>query len=150
MSDIGNYDPRSAWDHARRMELVRHAHDLGHKDITEQMPKDLIVRRLKALGAPPPNTPLRPLQPIGGTVNPRAGDTTPTSHRNGNSRSAGSGEIEIDAGELLEQEFAAQQAAPRQLGFNEMRAELKAAGVKLDRRWNKEAVKAEWEKLSGQ
>lgn len=148
MSDIGNYDPRSPWDHARRMELVRHAHDLGHKDISETMPKELIVKRLKALGAPPPNTPLRPLTPIGGTVDPRSGDTHPGSHRNGAAKSVATGEIEIDAGELLEQEFAAQ-SAPKNLGFHEMRAELKAAGVKLDRKWNKEAVKAEWEKLNG-
>ncbi len=147
MSDIGNFDPRTPWDHARRPELVRHAHDLGYKDITEQMPKDLIVKRLKALGAPPPSTPLRPLMPIGGTYDPRAGDTSPTSHKNGASINVATGETEIDAEELLEQEYAAQSA---QKGFNEMRAELKAAGVKLDRKWNKEAVKAEWEKLNGQ
>lgn len=147
MSDIGNYDPRTAWDHARRMELVRHAHELGYKDITEQMPKDLIVKRLRALGAPPPNTPLRPLQPIGGTLDPRSGDTRPDSHRNGAAKTFG-GETEIDAGELLEQEYAAQ-SAPRELGFNEMRAELKAAGVKLDRKWSKADVKAQWDKLNG-
>lgn len=145
MSDIGNYDPRSAWDHARRIELVRHAHECGYKDITEHMPKDLIVKRLKALGAPPPNTPLRPLQPIGGTINPRAGDTRSDSHKNGVPQSATSNEVEIDADELLEQEYAQQK---RDLGFNEMRAELKAAGVKLDRKWDKAKVKEEWQKLS--
>jgi hypothetical protein len=143
MSDIGNFDPRSAWDHARRMELVRHANDLGYKDITEQMPKELIVRRLQALGAPPPNTPLRPLQPIGGTIDPRTSDTHPGSHKNGTAKQIAASD-EIDATELLEQEFASQNANK---SYNEMRAELKAAGVKLDRRWNKEAVKAEWEKL---
>ena len=102
MPHADDLDPRSAWDHARRLELVRHANDLGFKDITEIMPKDLIVKRLKALGAPPPNTPLRPLQPIGGTLDPRAGDTHPDSHRNGSPRVVSAGEIEIDADELLE------------------------------------------------
>jgi len=52
--------------------------------------------------------------------------------------------MEIDADELLAREWGQQK---KEFGFNEMRAELKAAGVKLNRRWNKEAVKAEWEKL---
>ena len=137
MSDA--FDPRDAWGHARRIELVRHANAMGHTDIIEQMPKELIVKRLKALGVPPPTVPLRPLMAPGGNYNPRSGDTSPTSHKAG-AVPVKSAPDEIDADELLEQEW--QQKKPvADMNWHEMRAELKARGIKIDRKWRMDDVR---------
>jgi hypothetical protein len=124
------------------MECYRYAAELGIKEIYEPMPKDICVKIFTAKGVLPPKVPVRS---IGKDMNARAWDTSPTSHRSNTERPPEPTKTaEIDADELLAREWGQQK---KEVGFNEMRAELKAAGVKLNRRWNKEAVKAEWEKL---
>lgn len=128
-------DPRDGWARARRREVFRYAQELGFKDIVEQMPKDLMVRLLKSRGAAQPKVPLRPL-----------GQERPTDSHHINSAQAET--TEIDADELLAQEWAAQQKPDiANMSFNDMRAELKAAGVKLDRKWRMDDVRAQLEKL---
>ena len=137
MSDA--FDPRDAWQHARRIELVRYASEIGHPEIVEQMPKNMIVEKLKALGVPPPSVPLRPLMAPGGNYDPRSGDTTPVSHRTGKAPIKNIPD-EIDADELLAQEWS-QKKPVEQMGWHEMRAELKARGIKIDRKWTKDDVR---------
>lgn len=135
-------DPRGPWSTARRMEVFRYAKEKGVSEIKEQMPKDVMVRILQAKGIAPPN--VRP-RLIGKNFDPRSWDTDINSHHyNGNEQPSKPAEtVTIDADELLEREWKSQEVK----GYNEMRAELKAAGVKLSRRWNKDDVRAEWEKL---
>lgn len=53
------FDPRDPWAKARRIEIYRHGRVHGATDIQEDMPKDLMVRRLKARNIPPPVVPPR-------------------------------------------------------------------------------------------
>jgi hypothetical protein len=83
-------------------------------------------------------------------MNPRNGDTTPDSHRGTLSPIVLPKPIEttvtIDADLLLEQAWAIEEQKLRQpakeLTWNEMRAELKAKGIKINRRWRMADVKA--------
>lgn len=130
------FDPRDPWARTRRMQLVQYAEQLGIKEISEQMPHTVIVRKLKALGVKPPNGPQVPLG-----APPRSEAVTPSSPDT----------IVLDVDELAELQWQAQQtpkARPiAEMTFNEMRAELKSGGVKLNRRWRMDEVKAELEKL---
>lgn len=140
-------DPRDPWALPRRMEIFRYAKELGIAEIVEAMPKELMVKRLKARGIQPPKVPPRP---IGKNLDYRSGDTSPDSHHyNGSPVVADqtAKTVEIDADDLLEAEWRASQQPKKELGFMEMRSELKKAGVKLNRRWRLPEVKAEWEKM---
>lgn len=138
------FDPRDLWATARRIEVYRHAKEHNVPDISEDMPKDLIVKRCKAAGLPPPSVPRRPI----GSVDPRIGDTNPNSHHAGEGSVAKSEEVEtIDADDNLEREWKTQQQKPvNDMNINELRGACKAKGIKLSRRDNMQAMKA---KLSG-
>ena len=146
MIPTDTFDPRDPWAKTRRMELVRYAAELGIKDIVEQMPKDLMIKRLKAHGVQPPRVPPRP---IGKNFEARSGTDLNSHHFNGSEQASKTTEVlEIDADELTERQWAAQQKPDIvKMGFNDMRAELKAGGVKLDRKWRLDDVRAQLEKL---
>lgn len=135
-------DPRGPWAVARRMELVRYAHELGHIDIVEQMPKELIVKRLQALGVPPPSVPPRPI----GIGNPRSGDTDINSHKyNGAKIKTETERVEISAEDLMEREWSNTIIAQDnfdKMSINELRNECKARGIKLARTDRVEHLKA--------
>ena len=144
MTPTVTLDPRGPWASVRRMECYRYAAELGIKEIYEPMPKDLCVKIFTARGVPPPKVPMRS---IGKNMDARAWNTTPGSHHSNLEQRQPTKALEIDADELLAREWGQQK---KEVGFNEMRAELKAAGVKLDRRWRLAEVKAEWKKLNGE
>jgi hypothetical protein len=124
-------DPRDPWMRARRIELVRYAHEKGMaSEISEQMPKDLIVKRMKAKGLPPPSVPPRPL---GGP--PRSGDTSPDSHHyTGPQVEVKQDTVTVDAADLAEREWAARQDKPfDQMDIRELRSACKAKGIALKR-----------------
>ena len=107
-------DPRDKWQHARRIELVRYALENGHPDITEDYPKNLIIKKLKALGLPPPNVPPRPIG-----SGPRSGDTDLNSHHYNGSPAPHQQKtetVEIDADELMALEFEARKRRPKTAG----------------------------------
>jgi hypothetical protein len=137
-------DPRDKWRQARRIELVRYAEENGHPEIDHRYPANLIILKLKALGLPPPSVPDRR---IGSS--PRAGDTTPNSHHAVNGPPKPKAEtITIDADELLEREFEETlKPAIKNMTYREMRAELKASGMVLNRRWSKQDIINELEQL---
>ena len=133
-------DPRDKWQHARRIELVRYANENGHPEITEDYPKNLIIQKLKSYGLPPPSVPPRYIG-----SGPRSGDTDLNSHHyNGSPAPQQKTEtVEIDADELMALEFEARKRPNvDQMTWNEMRKELKARGIKLDRKWSMADVKA--------
>ena len=124
-------DPRDPWQRARRMEVVRYAHELGHSDIVEQMPKDLMVRILRSRGVPAPSVPPRPI----GNVNPRSGDTSLTSHHYSGPVSEPAQEtVTVSAEEILARDWAAhkeaQAAQPVEPSFIQLRQACKAKGIK--------------------
>lgn len=127
------WDPRDPWAKTRRIELVQYAEQLGIKEISEQMPHSLIVKKLKALGIKPPNSQHAPLG-----ANSKAAP-----------RQAAENTAVLDADDLAEMEWKASQSKPaiESMGFNDMRAELKNAGVKLDRKWRIPEVRAQLERL---
>jgi hypothetical protein len=142
-------DPRDPWMKARRLELVRYAHKNGHVDISERWPADLIRQELKKRGLPPPNVPNRRL-PTVESYNPRSGDTAPEGVDYGEWKDFKAQFLveTVDPLEAMRRDFEREMQAPeKEPGYNDMRKELKSAGVKLDRKWTKEQVKAEWEKL---
>jgi hypothetical protein len=154
MSIIPDYnkllDPRGPWARARRIELIRYAAELGIQEISEEMPKEVIVKILQSRGIQPPSVPPRF---VGALADSRSGDTSPTSHHYNGSQVPKIAEraVEINADDLALQEWKKSREKPKELTFNEMRAELKASGVKLDRRWRMAEVRAQLEKLrSGQ
>src|SRR5690349_10182911 len=107
------WDPRDPWTRTRKIELLQYADKLGISEITEQMPHTLIVKRMKALGVPPPNTPARQLG-----ASPGAEPVV---------RKSGENTVTVSAEDLAELEWRQQQhmAPPKiELGFNEMRAAL--------------------------
>lgn len=118
-------DPSGPWSKLRRRECVYLARKHGIQEVTEEWAKNDIVQLLSARGIVPPVIEGRH---IGKNFNPRAWDTN----------------VDLDVPVVS----PIPTPAKPDIGFNEMRAELKAAGVKLDRRWNKEQVKALWLKLS--
>lgn len=130
------WDPRDPWARTRRFELVQYAEQLGIKEISEQMPHSLIVKKLKALGIKPPGVQHAPLgsPPKSAPAIRRAGENT----------------VVLDADELVEREYEEnlKKVIPiENMTFNDMRAELKAAGVKLDRKWRMAEVRSQLENL---
>ena len=119
-------DPSGPWAKLRRRECVYLAKKHGVTEVTEEWAKNDIVAVLSARGVVPPAMNGRN---IGKNFDPRAWDTN----------------VDIDI--PVSAPTPIPQSKKADIGFNEMRAELKAAGVKLDRKWDKAAVKAEWEKL---
>ncbi len=130
-----SWDPRDPWARTRRIELVQYAEELGVKEISEQMPHSLIVKKFKALGIKPPKSEHAPLG-----APPKSAPAT---------RQASENTVLLDADELAELEWKASQAKPKieSMTFNDIRAELKAAGVKLDRKWRMAEVRAQLENL---
>lgn len=143
------FDPRNPWDRARRIEIVRYAKEQGIAEIDEQMPKDLMVRRLTALGVPPPSVPPRMI----GIPDARTGDTSPDSHRFTAQQSQPTELAVLDAADVLERDWQAQRVKPAEVNakpvneITELRKECKRRGIKLARTDNKITLKA---KLSGQ
>lgn len=124
------------------MEIVRYAAELGIKEIVEQMPKDLMVKRMKALGVPPPKVPPRP---IGSPA--RSGDTTPTSHRYEAKEEEKTETIELSADELLEREWKTREIPIEKMSIGDARKACKARGIKISRTDKLADLKA---KLDGQ
>lgn len=132
-------DPRDALSRARRMELFRFAQAQGISDIVQEMPASLMRRMLRARGLTNIRIPPRML----GAQN-----------ASGSSQQAGPDHKvnEIDADDDLARQFQeqqkAKQAAPAagKMSMNELRAECKARGIKMDRRDNMETLRA---KLNG-
>lgn len=146
MTPTQTFDPRDAWDHARRLEVYRYAKELGHADITEDLPKDLMVARLKSRGVKPPTTPLRQ---IGAHVSARSGDTAPNSHHFDGTQQAPQPEtVVMDALAVLERDHQQQKRAPVDgMNITELRQECKQRGIKMVRTDNMVSLKA---KLNGQ
>lgn len=142
MLDQGGFDdPRDGWGHARRLDVVRHAHRLGHVDIVETMPKTVMVKLLKARNVPPPPVPMRTLD------NPRAGDTTPNYDLPRNGARVQPVVNEVDAEDDALAQWKAQQQAPAlkpvaQMNITEVRQHLKRLGIKFSRRDNMAALRA--------
>ena len=141
------FDPRDPWARARRIEIFRYAQEKGVTEVVEQMPKDVMVKRLKAKGIPPPPVPPRS---IGAHINPRSGDTSPTSHRyTGQTQPKAETVVEVDADEVLERDWQQQSSAPktdRPMTITEARQECKRRGIKMKRTDNLVTLKA---KLDG-
>lgn len=148
MTPTQTFDPRDPWAKARRIEVYRYAREKGIVEINEQMPKDLMVERLKALGVPPPSVPPRE---IGAHINARSGDTSPDSHHyNGSTKAAAPEVVEMNAIEVLARDWKQQQAAPPDVAsmtITQARQECKRRGIKIARTDNMIALKA---KLDGQ
>ena len=119
-------DPRDAWSKARRMEVVRHAHALGHTDIVEQMPKDLAVKLLKARGVSPPSIPPRTI-----ASGPRSGDTDLNSHRySGPAQPSVEQEtVTMSAEDVLMRDWQAQQEQRKEPTFQELRRMCREKGI---------------------
>lgn len=150
MTPSQTFDPRDQWARARRIEVFRYASELGHtKDnyIEEQMPKDLMVKRLKALGVPPPSVPPRP---IGANINSRSGDTSPNSHHYTAGKSQPVEIAEVDASDVLERDWKTQPKVEARsvadMSITELRKECKARGIKMARTDNMTTLRA---KLNG-
>src|ERR1051326_2062433 len=143
-------DPRDPWARTRRIEIFRVCQENGITQFQDGPlglpPKDLMIRELKKRGIKPPSVPPRG---IGKYLNERSGDTTPDSHHYSGQQVKPTGAVTVEADEILERDWqqAQQQTQREAKSYNDMRAELKAAGVKLDRKWDKARVTEEWEKL---
>lgn len=145
MTPTQTFDPRSAWDHARRIEIYRYAKEKGITEIVEAMPKDLMVLRLKALGLPPPPVPQRP---IGALIDSRSGDTSPESHHyTGQPQKPVTETVVMDAAAVMERDWQQTQKTPTTMTITEMRQELKRRGIKMKRTDNMAALRA---KLDGE
>lgn len=130
-------DPRGPFAKARRIELVRFARERNIDGISEDMPKDLIVKRLQAAGVKTISVPPRPL----GSMNPREADTSPNSHHYADQRPQGPATeqtVEIDAVDALERDFLQQQQKPQSnvsgLTIIQARQEAKRRGIKFSRK----------------
>lgn len=143
------FDPRDPWARARRIEIFRYAQEKGVTEVIEAMPKDVMVKRLKARGIPPPAVPPRP---IGANINPRSGDTSPNSHHyTAQPQKAAEPVSEVDASEVLERDWQQQQANPpladvAAMNITQARQECKRRGIKLKRTDNLVTLRA---KLNG-
>lgn len=118
-------DPRDPFARLRRSELVRLAAEKGIPDISEQMPKELIVKRLKAQGFIPPAVAQRPLD----APTPKIGVDAPVIETDSDT-------VVIDAAELAEREWLAQQKAQKhidEMNINELRDACKQRGIKMKR-----------------
>lgn len=138
------FDPRDPWAKARRIEVFRWAQEKGITEIVEQMPKDVMVNRLKARNIPPPPVPSRM---IGAHIDPRSGDTSPTSHRHGGQpQKLAATTVEVDAADVLERDWQQQSAVAAPMNITDMRKECKRRGIKMVRTDNMATLKA---KLDG-
>jgi hypothetical protein len=131
-------DPRSSLQKARRFELLAFARQHGMKDITEQMPADLIRAKLRSRNLTNIKVNAKPLGAAGDGA-----ATPPPEAVNG---------IEVDYEADLERQFLAQMTQPfpqakspakpvGSMGINELRAECKRIGIKLGRRDNMVTMK---------
>lgn len=154
MTPSQTFDPRDQWAKARRIEVFRYATELGHtKDdyIQEQMPKDMMVKRLKARNVPPPSVPPRP---IGAHISARSGDTSPDSHHYNAAKPATSESVSVDAADILERDWKpdlptadAPTTDLAKMSIGELRQACKTRGIKLARTDNMVSMR---EKLNGQ
>lgn len=152
MTPTVTLDPSGPWSKVRRVELFRLCQENGLNEMRDGPsglpPARVMVAALSAKGVAPPSTAHRS---IGKNFNPRAWDTDLNTHKNTAAPEAAkpAETVTVDADDMLLSQWKALQDKPKVLGFNEMRAELKAAGVRLDRKWDKARVSEEWKKLSG-
>lgn len=114
-------DPRDNLEKATRWELYEYAKQVGCKEVYEPMPAMLAIQILRARGFTNIRIPDRPLGSIAilgamprGVAEPPATQT-------------------LDALAELKKQFETQQAAPKELTFQQMRIELKARGIKYKR-----------------
>ena len=134
------WDPRGPWQKMRRQEAINYAKELGIV-FDENMPKDIIIKRLIAAGAPPPKLPPRT---IGMHANPRQDDTSPTSHKYEGPQDQPQREtVTVDAAELAELEWMQAKKTPvAKMSINELRAEAKTRGIKLTRKMTMNDLRA--------
>ena len=125
-------DPRDALAKARRYELLKFAKANGISEITESMPAILMRKILRGRGltriAIPPRTLGQMNQARSAEAAPSSGDQVP----------------EIDADADLARQFG-QPAAPKPAGdmsINELRAAVKAKGLKIARTDTMESLRA--------
>jgi hypothetical protein len=127
-------DPRSPLDKARRQEHVKFANDHGLEDVTEAMPAMVIRKILREKGLVNIKVPDRQL---GSFVQPES-VTEQATEQNVNT---------VDAEADLARQFA-EQAKPdyAAMSINELRAECRKNGIKIERRDNLNSLRA---KLNG-
>lgn len=149
MTPTQTFDPRDPWARARRLEVFRHAQENGVTEILETMPKDLMVKLLRAKDIPPPSVPPRP---IGAHISARSGDTSPDSHHYaGPATVAPTETVVVDADAVLERDWKREQDAVKPsavsaMTITELRQECKRRGIKIARTDNMVTLKA---KLDG-
>jgi hypothetical protein len=127
MQILRTEDPRSPLDKARRQELVRFANSNGLKDVTEAMPAVVIRKLLRDKGLVNINVPDRQL---GNFVQPDS-----VTEQDANT---------VDADTDLVRQFAEQSAKPdySAMSINELRAECRKNGIKIERRDNLNSLRA--------
>lgn len=121
-------DPRSALDRTRRKDMQKYIEANG-LDIDPWMPKDLMVKRLHAMGVTKIDAPLHQLgQP----------DNYPSAPANGAAAQDGPS-VEVDATDLLEAQWRAKTELPRaapsvdEMSMQELRKMAKQLGLKQKR-----------------
>jgi len=127
-------DPRDLLGKATRYELARFAKEKGVPGITEETPADVSRKILRSRGLTDIKIPNRQLGSYDNVVPPAVTSAGEPASENA-----------IDAVDLLTAEYE-QKKDISQMSMNELRAECRARGVKMERRDNVQSLR---EKLSG-
>ena len=131
-------DPRNNLKKATRWELIQFARSKG-VNIDPEMPAELMRDILADNGHTDIQLPPRVLgSPNYWGRGKTATSVPPMSVKADNT---------VNAKSDLARQWREQQKPKETKSYNEMRADLKAAGVKLDRKWSKQDVTERWEQI---